>query len=146
MTGTFQHYYSVSIFTRQNVESGSDTGKVVCHSDRRQALTGIIEPFVQYNNIPGAEGRFLGWWAVMTQAAFAYMCVFSCRHGVVLTQNLCSGTEIVAVRCFRPFPHTIFTFVRSLRERLRILDAIFRRRSSVFIFGASFFLCVQYKC
>ncbi|KAJ7937336.1 amino acid permease [Mycena leptocephala] len=38
------------------------------------------KPFVQYNNIPGAEGRFLGWWAVMTQAAFAYI-----------------GTEIVAI-------------------------------------------------
>jgi amino acid transporter len=30
-------------------------------------------PFVQYNDIPGAKGRFLGWWAVMTQAAFSYM-------------------------------------------------------------------------
>ncbi|KAJ7781544.1 amino acid permease/ SLC12A domain-containing protein [Mycena metata] len=37
-------------------------------------------PFVQYNNIPGAKGRFLGWWAVMTQAAFSYI-----------------GTEIVAI-------------------------------------------------
>jgi amino acid transporter len=38
-------------------------------------------PFVQYNGIAGAKGRFLGWWAVMTQAAFSYI-----------------GTEIVAVR------------------------------------------------
>ncbi|KAJ7507461.1 amino acid permease [Mycena galericulata] len=37
-------------------------------------------PFVQYDNIEGAKGRFLGWWAVMTQAAFAYI-----------------GTEIVAI-------------------------------------------------
>ncbi|KAJ6539054.1 amino acid permease-domain-containing protein [Mycena capillaripes] len=37
-------------------------------------------PFVQYNNIPGVKGRFLGWWAVMTQAAFSYI-----------------GTEIVAI-------------------------------------------------
>ncbi|KAJ7233154.1 amino acid permease-domain-containing protein, partial [Mycena haematopus] len=37
-------------------------------------------PFVQYNNIAGAKGRFLGWWAVMTQAAFSYI-----------------GTEIVAI-------------------------------------------------
>ncbi|KAF7355053.1 Amino acid permease [Mycena sanguinolenta] len=37
-------------------------------------------PFVQYNGIGGAEGRFLGWWAVMTQAAFSYI-----------------GTEIVAI-------------------------------------------------
>lgn len=37
-------------------------------------------PFVQYEGIPGAKGRFLGWWAVMTQAAFAFI-----------------GTEIVAV-------------------------------------------------
>ena len=38
-------------------------------------------PFVQYHDIPGAKGRFLGWWAVMTQAAFSF-----------------TGTEIVAVR------------------------------------------------
>ncbi|KAF8211454.1 amino acid permease [Mycena galopus ATCC 62051] len=37
-------------------------------------------PFVQYNGISGAKGRFLGWWAVMTQAAFSYI-----------------GTEIVAI-------------------------------------------------
>jgi len=37
-------------------------------------------PFVQYNGIGGAKGRFLGWWAVMTQAAFSYI-----------------GTEIVAI-------------------------------------------------
>ncbi|KAJ7122736.1 amino acid permease/ SLC12A domain-containing protein [Mycena epipterygia] len=37
-------------------------------------------PFVQYNGIAGAKGRFLGWWAVMTQAAFSYI-----------------GTEIVAI-------------------------------------------------
>ena len=37
-------------------------------------------PFVQYDGIAGAKGRFLGWWAVMTQAAFSFI-----------------GTEIVAV-------------------------------------------------
>ncbi|KAI9455851.1 amino acid permease [Russula earlei] len=37
-------------------------------------------PFVQYRGIPGAKGRFLGWWAVMTQAAFSFI-----------------GAEIVAV-------------------------------------------------
>lgn len=37
-------------------------------------------PFVQYAGIDGAKGRFLGWWAVLTQAAFSYI-----------------GTEIVAV-------------------------------------------------
>ncbi|KAL5488326.1 hypothetical protein ACEPAI_6434 [Sanghuangporus weigelae] len=37
-------------------------------------------PFTQYNEIAGAEGRFLGWWAVMTQAAFSFI-----------------GTEIVAI-------------------------------------------------
>ncbi|KAJ6567180.1 amino acid permease [Mycena vulgaris] len=37
-------------------------------------------PFVQYNGIPGIKGQFLGWWAVMTQAAFSYI-----------------GTEIVAI-------------------------------------------------
>lgn len=37
-------------------------------------------PLVQYAGIAGAKGRFLGWWAVMTQAAFSYV-----------------GTEVVAV-------------------------------------------------
>ena len=37
--------------------------------------------FVQFHGIEGAKGRFLGWWAVMTQAAFSFI-----------------GTEIVAVR------------------------------------------------
>ena len=37
-------------------------------------------PFVQYLGIPGAKGRFLGFWAVLTQAAFAYI-----------------GSEIVAI-------------------------------------------------
>ena len=37
-------------------------------------------PFNQFNDIAGAKGRFLGWWAVMTQAAFSFI-----------------GTEIVAI-------------------------------------------------
>ncbi|KAK0198659.1 amino acid permease [Armillaria mellea] len=37
-------------------------------------------PFAQYADISGAEGRFLGWWSVMTQAAFSFI-----------------GTEIVAI-------------------------------------------------
>ncbi|KAF8511572.1 amino acid transporter [Hysterangium stoloniferum] len=37
-------------------------------------------PFVQFEGIAGATGRFLGWWAVMTQAAFSFI-----------------GTEVVAV-------------------------------------------------
>ncbi|KAG2034610.1 amino acid permease/ SLC12A domain-containing protein [Suillus americanus] len=37
-------------------------------------------PFVQYNGIEGVKGRFLGWWAVLTQAAFSFI-----------------GTEIVAI-------------------------------------------------
>ncbi|CDO76055.1 hypothetical protein BN946_scf184696.g7 [Trametes cinnabarina] len=37
-------------------------------------------PFVQYGNIPGAKGRFLGWSAVMSQAAFSFI-----------------GTEVVAI-------------------------------------------------
>ncbi|EIN13541.1 amino acid permease [Punctularia strigosozonata HHB-11173 SS5] len=37
-------------------------------------------PFSQYANISGATGRFLGWWAVMTQAGFSFI-----------------GTEIVAI-------------------------------------------------
>ncbi|OCH87654.1 amino acid permease [Obba rivulosa] len=37
-------------------------------------------PFVQFNGIAGAKGRFLGWWAVITQAAFSL-----------------TGTEVVAI-------------------------------------------------
>jgi len=37
-------------------------------------------PFAQFQGIGGAKGRFLGWWAVMTQAAFSFI-----------------GTEIVAI-------------------------------------------------
>jgi len=37
-------------------------------------------PFTQFADIPGNKGRFLAWWAVMTQAAFSFI-----------------GTEIVAV-------------------------------------------------
>ncbi|KAG2356498.1 amino acid permease/ SLC12A domain-containing protein [Suillus spraguei] len=37
-------------------------------------------PFAQYNGIEGDKGRFLGWWAVLTQAAFSF-----------------TGTEIVAI-------------------------------------------------
>ncbi|KIP01622.1 hypothetical protein PHLGIDRAFT_96848 [Phlebiopsis gigantea 11061_1 CR5-6] len=37
-------------------------------------------PFNQYNNFPGSKGRFLAWWAVMTQAAFSFI-----------------GTEVVAI-------------------------------------------------
>ncbi|KAJ8596545.1 amino acid permease [Rhizopogon salebrosus TDB-379] len=37
-------------------------------------------PFVQYAGISGAKGQFLGWWSVMTQAAFSFI-----------------GTEIVAI-------------------------------------------------
>ncbi|CAE6472092.1 unnamed protein product, partial [Rhizoctonia solani] len=37
-------------------------------------------PFVQFAGIAGAKGQFLGWWSVMTQAAFSFI-----------------GTEIVAI-------------------------------------------------
>ncbi|KAL1694763.1 amino acid permease/ SLC12A domain-containing protein [Schizophyllum commune] len=37
-------------------------------------------PFAQYHDIQGAKGQFLGWWAVITQAAFSFI-----------------GTEIVAI-------------------------------------------------
>ncbi|KAI0784619.1 amino acid permease [Abortiporus biennis] len=37
-------------------------------------------PFAQFNGIEGAKGRFLAWWAVMTNAAFSFI-----------------GTEVVAI-------------------------------------------------
>ena len=51
-------------------------------------------PFVQYNNIAGAKGRFLGFWAVLTQAAFSFI-----------------GTEIVAVSLF--LRHNAVQFCRA---------------------------------
>ncbi|ESK87568.1 amino acid transporter [Moniliophthora roreri MCA 2997] len=30
-------------------------------------------PFAQYDGVPGAKGRFLGWWAVMIQAMFSFV-------------------------------------------------------------------------
>lgn len=42
-------------------------------------------PFAQFAGIPGSKGRFLAWWAVMTQAAFSFI-----------------GTEIVAVSLHLP--------------------------------------------
>ena len=38
--------------------------------------------FTQYAGIGGAKGQFLGWWAVMTQAAFAYTGTEICSVGV----------------------------------------------------------------
>jgi amino acid transporter len=40
-------------------------------------------PFVQFDGIAGATGQFLGFWNVLTQAAFSFI-----------------GTEIVAVSSF----------------------------------------------
>ncbi len=70
-------------------------------------------PFVQYNGISGTSGRFLGWWAVMTQAAFSYI-----------------GTEIVAVRyffAFRLYSPSVITIMnlRLQPERRRTLERLF---------------------
>ncbi|KAJ7117306.1 amino acid permease [Mycena crocata] len=64
-------------------ELGFDTGRILVGSAFKQEygrLNELLGPFVQYRGISGAKGRFLGWWAVMTQAAFSYI-----------------GTEIVAI-------------------------------------------------
>ena len=77
-------------------------------------------PFTQFNGISGAKGRFLGFFSVLTLAAFSYI-----------------GTEIVAVSTFwvlfgrTPF-HCINT--RSLPEKLKILDATSQRPSSEYTF------------
>jgi hypothetical protein len=72
-------------------------------------------PFVQYDGIKGAKGQFLGYFAVLTQAAFSFI-----------------GTEIVAVSTLwilfgRPRFHCINT--RSLPAKLKILDATSQRPS-----------------
>jgi len=75
-------------------------------------------PFVQYELIPGAKGRFLGWWAVLTQAAFSYI-----------------GTEIVAVSSH----DACFADMKSKSNRLplvkpKILGETCRGQLSVSIF------------
>ena len=65
----------------------SATGNILVHSYVSPYLVVCLAPSlltlssqVQFAGISGAEGRFLGWWNVMTQAAFSYI-----------------GTEIVAI-------------------------------------------------
>ena len=81
-------------------------------------------PFVQYDGIAGATGRFVGWWSVVSQAAFSFI-----------------GTEIVAV--------SVTCAVVSRREiqiggdrsplgKLRILVAAYQRLFAVF---TSVFCC-----
>lgn len=55
---------------------------------------------MQYHGIEGVTGRFLGWWAVMTQAAFSFIVSASFYFIGTITYRLVSlqGTEIVAVR------------------------------------------------
>jgi hypothetical protein len=52
-------------------------------------------PFVQFSGIAGSKGRFLAWWAVMSQAAFSFI-----------------GTEIVAVS-YQAAAHSMLKFIRS---------------------------------
>jgi hypothetical protein len=80
-------------------------------------------PFVQYNGIAGAKGRFLGWWAVMTQAAFSFI-----------------GTEIVAVRAYLLHSRRCLPIYmhRSLLERRRTQGAIFPRQFVVCTFASYF--------
>ena len=81
-------------------------------------------PFVQFRGIAGAKGRFLGFWAVLTQAAFSFI-----------------GTEIVAVSTCRflygrlQFHCRLYT--RSLPLKLKILGAISQRPSKEYTFVGS---------
>ena len=70
-------------------------------------------PFAQFAGIQGAKGRFLGWWAVLAQAAFSFI-----------------GTEIVAVSTLQIlFGQSRFHCIniRSLPAKLKILDATSRK-------------------
>lgn len=82
-------------------------------------------PFVDYNGITGSKGHFLGWWAVMTQAAFSFI-----------------GTEIVAVSIdvyITSIPrHDHWTLTRSQPERQRTQGGIFPKPSSVSTSVSSF--------
>jgi hypothetical protein len=68
--------------TGMYTESGSDTGKTLVLSSSTMISLEVNKcsnspiSVCQYSDILEAKGRFLGWWAVMTQAAFSYMCVF----------------------------------------------------------------------
>ena len=75
-------------------------------------------PFVQYDGIAGATGRFVGWWSVVSQAVFSFI-----------------GTEVVAV--------SVTCAVVSRREiqiggdrsplgKLRILVVAYQRLFAVF--------------
>jgi hypothetical protein len=104
-------------------------------------------PFVQYDGISGAKGQFLGWWAVMSQAAFSYMYAPFPFFYALYSDIDSSGTEIVAVRFLGASIRTISTVLRSLRERPRTPDAIFPKPSNAFIFGMCPSLCrSQCKC
>ena len=56
-------------------------------------------PFVQFDGISGSTGRFLGFWTVLTQAAFSYL-----------------GTEIVAVSL--TYPHSSLVGRASIKLNL----------------------------
>lgn len=86
-------------------------------------------PFVQFDGIEGSKGRFLGWWAVMTQAAFSFI-----------------GTEIVAVRQVLSaaivFGSDAF-MIRSLPERQRTQGATCPRPFAESISVSSFSILVE---
>ena len=78
-------------------------------------------PFVQFDGIEGAKGRFLGWIAAMTQAAFAY-----------------TGTELVAVRTSATLMAHRYSFLnaiyRSRGQRLEIRGEVYQKRSAASTF------------
>ena len=88
-------------------------------------------PFVQFDGIKGAKGQFLGFWAVLTQAAFSYI-----------------GTEIVAVSTLRIlFGRAWFHCINNTRSqpaKLKILDVTSRRPSNEYIFVSRLAYCIEY--
>jgi len=83
-------------------------------------------PFVQFSGIEGKWGQFLGFWDVLTKAAFSYI-----------------GTEIVAVRLGRiqylrtssSYPHHRLPPVKQ-----RILDATYLKPLNVSTFVSLYFM------
>ena len=51
-------------------------------------------PFVQYHDIPGATGRFVGWWSVVSQAAFSFVGTEVVAVSILRVVILCYGTQI----------------------------------------------------